>query len=457
MYIIYTDPLFQVAITIVQSVSIIKSEIIKKKGEQLELVGSVSSNVKSSISTAFDTHIGKLKDDIITEIGNRLDSVVKQQLNAAISRFVVNLSILDERMFKYNYYSATDGRAKKLKEIRDKLGGIQAMDSNETFQVEIKSIPSHCIKVADTEFNYFSSSGILECIRSDNNFSLSSDMLIKTIETILLMAYLVEKPSRTFVIPKLVEVRSDDESTENLISGDILKNFIDPRGVGKFLFIFFIAKIDDRFVMVIASTAENSTLQIECLEKSSQELNDQQISVLRDCVYIVLGRENRNSNEVSLTFQRKTTFPILKPGKADKKTSVLGIESMFDERDDKNLDYFATKAFDSKYESSILVLFPVFFVVLKLIYIDSESSRKGLKILSEVDGRCHQISEALENYSVDGIALLFRVLDEFVLSVLNCELGEINSTVSDDSLKELVSFIDKSKSEIGESCHVIQH
>ena len=254
MYIIYTDELFQVATTIVQSVSIIKSEIIKKKGEQLELVGSVSSTVKSSISTAFDTHIGKLKDDIITEIGNRLDSVVKQQLNAAITQFVENLSILDERMFSYNYHSATNSRAIKLKEIRDKLGGIQAIDSNETCQVEIKSIPSHCIKVSDTEFNYFSSSGILECIRSDNNFSLSSDMLIKTIETILLMAYLVEKPSRTFVIPKLVEIRSDDESMGNGISEDILNNFVDAKGeVGKFLFLSFIAKSNMSYPVLIIS------------------------------------------------------------------------------------------------------------------------------------------------------------------------------------------------------------
>jgi len=77
LYIIYTDPLFQVAVTIVQSVAMIKSEIIKRKGQQLEFMGSVTSNVKSSISTAFETHIGKLKDDICTEIGNRVDSALK--------------------------------------------------------------------------------------------------------------------------------------------------------------------------------------------------------------------------------------------------------------------------------------------------------------------------------------------------------------------------------------------
>jgi hypothetical protein len=305
-------------------------------------MGSVTSNVKSSISTAIETNIGKLKDDICTEIRNRVDSAVRQQMNGAIKQVIEHIRMLDDRLFAYNLYAASDKRAKILQEQRNKMGDIVEWDGNENHQVEIKNISSHCFKVGDTEFNYFSSSEILERIRNDKNFILSSDMLIKTIEMILLMACLVVKRNFTFVIPKLVEVRSDDESMENRISGDILNKFIDAKGeVGKFLLLFFIAKIDDRFVSVIASTAENSTIQIECLEESSQELTDQQMSVLRDCVYYVLGRENQNRTEVSLTFQRKATFPIMKPGKADMNTSMLGIERAFDERDDKQLDYFA--------------------------------------------------------------------------------------------------------------------
>jgi hypothetical protein len=59
-------------------------------------------------------------------------------------------------------------------------------------------------------------------------------------------------------------------------------------------------------------------------------------------------------------------------------------------------------------------------------------------------------------HSVCEVALLFSVLDEFVLSVLNGALGKINLNVRADSLKEMVSFIEKSISEFGEFCDVIQ-
>ena len=329
-------------------------------------------------------------------------------------------------------------------------------DETEPIDLVTEKNPRECLQVEDKKFYFFSSSTVLEYIQGDANYILTDEMLEDCVEWILLMACLNVKGKYSVVIPEIVDMKSDAKSMKQSYSKKIFDELYPESkdGVGghqRFLLLFFVAKIDERYVIVIVSKPTEDKLRIECLEMFSTALSEDQMTVLREFVLLVLDGKYAKSDVVSSTFERHSTLPVLKAEDADHNTTVCEFDTGFDDVHQFDLAHYEIREYNEEDKIKVSFVFVLSLITLKILssvafIVDGKSG-----VHNKYDALCEPIMEYSKENSYEEIGNAFKALDEFVLLVLHGQYGRSKEFVGEEKLSEMLGIFSNSKLDLGES------
>jgi hypothetical protein len=426
-----------------------KNEDKKKEGEVAS--GSLASDVTGSLSA----EIGSLKAEISGAIETKVGEAIKNQMKVFMAKSKEQLEDYDNRCF--NYFALTCAEKKKpiLENYRQQCNKRLKNDEMEPIDLVTEKTPREFLQVEDKKFYYFSSSAVIESIQDDDNYSLTVEMLEECVEWILLMACFNVKGKYSVIFPEIVDMKSDAKSMKQSYS----KKFFDQLypeskdGVGgdqRFFLLFFVAKIDERYVIVIVSKPSKDELRIECLEMFSNVLSEEQITVLREFIFLVLDRKYAKSDVRSSTIERHSTLPILKAEETDHDTTVCEFDAVFDVHR-FNLAHYEIREYNGEDKLKVSFIFVLSLITLKIlssvaIVVDGKSG-----VHNEYDALCGPIMNHSKENSYEEVGKAFKALDEFVLLVLHGEYGRIKKFVGDEKLDEMLGMFTNSKTNLGES------